>query len=574
MPRIYLTYRPEEGTRDEAQAIARRLEQDWGQGHVSLSPTYDADDILALAEGVRRCDALLMVIGPFWNQLVDEKHRHISQDTTDYQYTELLAALELNMWISVIRLRGAPPIQAAVLPPDLRSLAREDSFSLDMANLDEAMQALKERIRFSRRKQSLAQSAIKPPRPLPPLEDPRRAPSRVYRPETRPWYRVRPLVALALLTIVGAAFVFPSISGTPRPSLRPTLSIDEIRATADADSVTRTAQSLATVHALATRSAEEMQARRLSSSVLASRLAISSDTLPKLEVLQTMRVPRAATPDSYRWIVFSANGRYLFAERSRGLTRYSTADGQAETQSQFASNLLRLAVLNNGNYAALFGDGRIAHVEWTGSINRTPRVYELASSNTSDVASDGELIALGFRDRVVIQRPQGQGWVRARTFPIASRPTIMVANSGRVAVVTESGSTHLFDMTNGETMLSVPAFEPPRPIQAMNLSADGNVIALAYEDWDVEVFSVTGGRVDRFEQPSVRDVALNADGTLIAIASEGNGVVLRRVGDPEQQRVVFYDPGFRPVGINFSPDDRTLVANDNQKVTIYGIPTQ
>ena len=591
MPRIYLTYRPEESILDEVRAIAGRLEQDWGQDCIVLSPTYTADDILALAEGVRRCDALLMLIGPFWSQLVNEERRHILQDPGDYQYTELMTALELNMWISVVRLRNAPPIDASLLPPDLKALAREDSFSLDMAQLDEAIQALKERIRFSRRRQVMTSTSGKGSYLRPPLEDPRRAAPTIHPQvssildDLRLGLRTRPLVVMALVIIVAIGAILLG-SSPSQPRLLPTVATQQAELRATEAVAVQTMEIALTLEALAlatraaasataaesTRVVEEANVQRLLNSVLAPRLAISRDTMDRVETLQTMRIPRDASPDAYRWVVFSANGRYLFTERKNGLTRYDMTSGQAQAQSQVAAGLVRLAVLNSGDYLALLGDGRIAQVEWVGGADRAPRVSDLAIDHTSDVASDGELIALGFEDRVVIQRRQGQGWVRVRTLPLASPPMVMVASSGKLAVAMQDNSLLAVDMNSGETLLNLPA--DLEKTQAMNLSADGNVVALAYSNGLIEVSSLrTGESLARFSEPGVRDVALNANGTLIATASSGNGVVLRTIG-PQSQRRTLYHPDFLPHAINFSSDDRTIVANDDQKVTIYGIPAR
>jgi len=599
MPRIYLTYRPEEGTHDEAQAIARHLEQTWGQGHVILSPAYEAHDILALAEGVRRCDALLLLIGPFWHQLVDEKRRHVLHEPTDYQYTELMTALELDMWISVIRLKDAPPPQASILPPDLRRLAREDSFALNMAERDEALEALNKRIRFSRRKQTTPHLASKTPRPLPPLEDPRISPPPPRPAITRPPVRAIFAMLVVLTVSIGVAnWLFASPPAPPsfrfretgllRATDRPILSAEDIRATSRAllsgtleansplsDSATRAAQSRATAYVLATRSVEEAYARRLRGTVLDERLSISSDTLELVETLQTMRI---LSNDAYEWAVFSPDGRYLFVERTLGITRYDMRFGKAEREEAESLGIRRLAPLNNGGYATLFDDSRMAQVDWPTREGVLPMVHNLVGDygEAWDVASDGDLVAFGFEDVVYIVRPRA-----ARNFDEVSRialespPVIMVANAGRLAVVMQDTSAAVYDMGSGEALFSLPAPSTARPIQAMSLSADGNVMALAFRDGWVEIFAVSaGGRVDRLEQPFVSDVALNHNGTVAALAKEEDGLSLHLIRSTAERSHVLPSEGFVPHSVNFSPDGRTLVANDDQKVTIYGIPAR
>jgi hypothetical protein len=636
MPRIYLTYRPEEGTHDEAQAIARHLEQTWGQGHVVLSPAYEAHDILALAEGVRRCDALLLLIGPFWHQLVDEKRRHVLHEPTDYQYTELMTALELDMWISVIRLKDAPPPQASILPPDLRRLAREDSFALNMAERDEALEALNKRIRFSRRKQTTPHLASKTPRPLPPLEDSRRVAPSVRPAQQNFWANSWTIRAFLLLVALGIVLALATQIGAPntRPRLivseptqirrepttvtidpvqllsmslgdlqstrladirsnaeatpQPNLSAEDIRATSRAllsgtleansplsDSATRAAQSRATAYVLATRSVEEAYARRLRGTVLDERLSISSDTLELVETLQTMRI---LSDDAYEWAVFSPDGRYLFVERTLGITRYDMRFGKAEREEAESLGIRRLAPLNNGGYATLFDDSRMAQVDWPTREGVLPMVHNLVGDygEAWDVASDGDLLAFGFEDVVYIVKPRAvQDFYEVSRIPLGSPPVIMVANAGRLAVVMKDTSAAVYDMGSGEALLSLPVPSTARPIQAMSFSADGNVMALAFQDGGVDVFSVDSGeRVDRLQQPYVSDVALNHNGTVAALAKEEDGLSLHLIRSTAERSHVLPSEGFVPHSVNFSPDGRTLVANDDQKVTIYGIPAR
>lgn len=156
MPRIYVTYRPEDSVRDEVERICQRLEQEWGAGSVQRTPAYQAQDILQLGREVQACDALILVVGQFWARLVDERGKPLLMNGNDYQYTELVAALEVDMWVSLITVDQTPVPTRQDFPEELHELLRHDRFSVTREQIDDALEALKGRIRFSRKKNQYA----------------------------------------------------------------------------------------------------------------------------------------------------------------------------------------------------------------------------------------------------------------------------------------------------------------------------------------------------------------------------------------------------------------------------------
>src|SRR5689334_13388801 len=103
MPRIYLTYRPEDSTHQEVERIYARMAARYGAENVLRTAAGGNVDAAYLAQLVNDCDALIVVIGRFWLNMLTEEGQRVIDDHDDYQHIELMTALaDENMWVTVI----------------------------------------------------------------------------------------------------------------------------------------------------------------------------------------------------------------------------------------------------------------------------------------------------------------------------------------------------------------------------------------------------------------------------------------------------------------------------------------
>jgi TIR domain len=128
---IFISYR-----RDQAEAhagrIYDRLCEVFGEKAVfmdvdSISPGFDFPQ--ALDDAVKSCDVMLVLIGPGWAEVRDEKGRRLD-DPNDYVRQEVEAGLRREIPVIPVLFGGAAPPRPDELPEGLQSLVRRQAFSL------------------------------------------------------------------------------------------------------------------------------------------------------------------------------------------------------------------------------------------------------------------------------------------------------------------------------------------------------------------------------------------------------------------------------------------------------------
>jgi hypothetical protein len=151
MPRIYLTYRPEDSTRNEVERIYERMAARYGTENILRTATGGNADAAYLADLVNDCDALIVVIGRFWLAMLTEDGRRVIDDPDDYQHIELMTALAReDMWVTVVFTDGAHVPKSEELPPDLQSLLQRDRLEASTLELlDKELASLETRIGFA-----------------------------------------------------------------------------------------------------------------------------------------------------------------------------------------------------------------------------------------------------------------------------------------------------------------------------------------------------------------------------------------------------------------------------------------
>ena len=131
-PRIFISYRRADST-DVTGRIYDRLKEHFGKSAIfkdvdSIPPGVDFKEHLEKAVG--KCKVFLVVIGDRWLEAKDEKRRNRLQDPDDFVRIEIESALNRNILIIPLLVRGASMPAEQKLPPSLRKLVYRNGISI------------------------------------------------------------------------------------------------------------------------------------------------------------------------------------------------------------------------------------------------------------------------------------------------------------------------------------------------------------------------------------------------------------------------------------------------------------
>jgi TIR domain len=136
--RIFLSYRREE-TDFPAGWLHDRLAAHFGRDQVFR----DVDDIPlganfpdVIAKAVASCDVLLALIGSQWMTITDEEGKRRLDDPNDFVRLEIEAALQRDVLVIPILVRGAKMPRAGQLPGSLAELVHRNALELSSTSFD------------------------------------------------------------------------------------------------------------------------------------------------------------------------------------------------------------------------------------------------------------------------------------------------------------------------------------------------------------------------------------------------------------------------------------------------------
>ena len=145
---IFISYRRLD-SKSDARSICQRLEKTFGKGKIFI----DVDSIspgenfrLVLNRYLKKCNIMIVVIGPRWLELQRRSRSTDSEVIHDYVFLEVASALERKLPIFPVLVDGATMPEANDLPDALKPLAftqaysvRHDSFPRDMFELEQKL---------------------------------------------------------------------------------------------------------------------------------------------------------------------------------------------------------------------------------------------------------------------------------------------------------------------------------------------------------------------------------------------------------------------------------------------------
>ncbi len=126
MPRIYISHRPEDSSRNEVAMIRERLIAEFGADNILESTGSTMEITTNLQRMVQSCDVLLVVIGQYWLNMMDEKGNLLLEDPYDPIHVEIDAGLKTLMVVKFMLVDGVSAPSVDAVPEVLRGLMLKD----------------------------------------------------------------------------------------------------------------------------------------------------------------------------------------------------------------------------------------------------------------------------------------------------------------------------------------------------------------------------------------------------------------------------------------------------------------
>lgn len=130
MPQIYVIFRPED-SRKKSKEIISALEKTYGEDKIQF-PNFDGYvDVYQIERAVQKTDYLLVIIGNYWADLVDEMGHNLLTSVYDPVHMAIATALSSRKRIVPILIDGASMPHRSRLPRELRPMTMQEAVKLD-----------------------------------------------------------------------------------------------------------------------------------------------------------------------------------------------------------------------------------------------------------------------------------------------------------------------------------------------------------------------------------------------------------------------------------------------------------
>jgi len=214
MPQIYVIYRHEDARKKSKEIIAI-LEKNYGVSNVH-SPDYDGYvDVYAIENDIKMADYVLVIIGNYWADMVDESGINLLNSVYDPVHMAIATGINSRKQLIPILVDGAPMPHPSRLPRELRKLTTQDPIKLNKNDpLEKSLnKGLKDIIKqgsriqipnFVSQAKQLKQPEASPAQPLRRFQQQSQQSQRPY----QPWMMRAIWVAIAIaVTIIIMAFL-------------------------------------------------------------------------------------------------------------------------------------------------------------------------------------------------------------------------------------------------------------------------------------------------------------------------------------------------------------------------------
>jgi TIR domain/PASTA domain len=209
MPGIFISYRREDSA-GHAGRLSDRLATTFGRDRVFMDVEAieaGVDFVEAIERAVASCDVLLAVIGREWLGSKDESGRRRLDQPGDFIRIEIAAALDRNVRVVPVLVRGGAMPDADALPQELRRLTRRQAVELRDTRWDADVEHLVATLQRALASTPVDQGAdAVAPRPHPDVAS--QAPSASEARQAARQWRARPIVAAMLgVLLIGAVLL-------------------------------------------------------------------------------------------------------------------------------------------------------------------------------------------------------------------------------------------------------------------------------------------------------------------------------------------------------------------------------
>jgi hypothetical protein len=224
---VFISYRRED-SEGFACSLFQSLVGRFGKDHVFMDVEaigLGMDFVDPIDSSLADCGALLVLIGKEWVGCTDEQGRRRLEKEDDLVRTELAKAIERNVRVIPILVKGAQMPKADELPEELRSLTRRQALELRHERWDHDVDHLATAL-----EQALGLQRIDTPKPAPPpISEPPPPSAKPKRSRAMRYV----LIMIAGLAVLGVIiynsvmnsldeYVESNLSVTPTPSASPT----------------------------------------------------------------------------------------------------------------------------------------------------------------------------------------------------------------------------------------------------------------------------------------------------------------------------------------------------------------
>ncbi len=146
---IFINYRKDD-SRWNALALYNELQKYFEKDQIfkDFNTILPGDDfVFSIENALRKCDVLLVIIGPNWVSMTDESGKRRLDDADDFVRLEVATALSRNIQVIPVLIDNTTMPKAADLPENMKLLYRRQFVEIDNTRFEDDVRNLAEAIK-------------------------------------------------------------------------------------------------------------------------------------------------------------------------------------------------------------------------------------------------------------------------------------------------------------------------------------------------------------------------------------------------------------------------------------------